>query len=198
MFVFLYFLPAELLIWDWHVKKVCLVIWSPQWLTVPLRVAGAYHITQWLRVLFYQWNLISCSGQCIWFFSPANLWPAPDTDYYMLPILYHQWNHTTSLLFYVICTMYYMFALILYSSLPGSHYKKNSGISTFDFKHLIHACDFYSLMDHQSNMIKLPENRMSYIFRNCHPCMMTTFVSDERTFLNCWYGWSVEYLPNMC
>ena len=58
------------------------------------------------------------------FFSPANLWPAPDTDYYVLPILYHQWNHTTTLLLYVICTMYYMFALILYSSLPVSHYNK--------------------------------------------------------------------------
>ena len=66
-FVF-YFLPAELLIWDWHVKKVCLVIRSPQWLTVPLGVAGANHIAQWLRVLFYQWNLISCSGLWIWFF----------------------------------------------------------------------------------------------------------------------------------
>ena len=50
-----------------------------------------------------------------------NLQPAPDNDYYVLPILYHQWNHATTLLFYVICTMYYMYALTLYFSLLVSH-----------------------------------------------------------------------------
>ena len=76
-------------------------------------VAQSFVSSMEFNFLFWTMDMI--------FFSPANLWPAPDTDYYVLPILYHQWNHTTTLLFYVICTMYYMFALILYSSLPVSH-----------------------------------------------------------------------------
>ena len=46
-------------------------------------------------------------------------------------------------------------------------------------------------------MANLPESRIICIFRNCQQSMMTTFVSAERTSLNCWYGWSLEYLPNM-
>ena len=44
--------------------------------------------------------------------------------------------------------------------------------------HLSHTCDFHSLIDHQSNIIKLSENIRIYIFRN--QSMMTTFVSAER------------------
>ena len=41
---------------------------SPQWLTLPLGVAGDNHVARWPRFLFYQWNLFYCSGLWIWFF----------------------------------------------------------------------------------------------------------------------------------